>query len=78
MEEEHKAYWRKSLTVTWLALFAWLVVTVLIGFYAREAPRELTASTRADVGCYAWYLSRQDRRFTAARIGALRRDGRAA
>ena len=38
MDEEHKAYWRKSLTITWLALFAWVVVTVLIGLYAREAP----------------------------------------
>ena len=57
---EHKAYWRKSLTITWLVLFLWLVVTVLIGFYAREA-RELTVIYAVMTGLYGWYLSRQDR-----------------
>jgi putative solute:sodium symporter small subunit len=55
---EHKAYWRKSVTITWLALFLWAVVTVLIGIYAREA-RELTAVYAVLTGLYAWYLSRQ-------------------
>ena len=63
MDEEHKAYWRKSRTITWLALFAWIVVTALMGFYAREAPHELTAIYALMVGGYAWYLSRQDRRY---------------
>jgi len=63
VDEEHKAYWRKSRTVTWLALFAWVVITVLMGFYAREAPRELTAIYALMVGGYAWYLLRQDRRY---------------
>jgi uncharacterized membrane protein len=57
---EHKAYWRKSVTITWLALFLWTVVTVLIGIYARDA-RELTAVYGVLTGLYAWYLSRQDR-----------------
>jgi uncharacterized membrane protein len=57
---EHRAYWRKTLTITWLALFLWLVVTVLIGFYAGKA-RDLTAIYALMTGCYAWYMSRQDR-----------------
>ena len=58
---ERKAYWRKSLTITWLALFLWLVATVLIGLYAREA-RDLTTVVYALMtGGYAWYMSRQDR-----------------
>jgi uncharacterized membrane protein len=57
---EHKAYWRKSVTVTWMVLFLWLVVTVLLGFYAREA-RELTVLYAVMTGLYAWYLLRQDR-----------------
>jgi len=57
---QHKAYWRKSLTITWMVLFLWLVVTVLIGFCAREA-RDLTAIYAVMTGLYAWYLSRQDR-----------------
>jgi len=63
VDEAHKAYWRKTSTITWLALFAWVVVTVLMGFYARQAPRELTAIYAVLVGCFAWYLSRQDRRY---------------
>jgi putative solute:sodium symporter small subunit len=58
--EEHKAYWRKNLTITWLALALWVVVTVLIGLYGREA-RELTALYAIITGLYGWYLSRQDR-----------------
>ena len=61
MDEEHKAYWRKSLTITWLALFLWLVVTVLIGFYAREARDLITAVYALMTASYAWYMSRQDR-----------------
>ena len=57
---EHKAYWRKNLTITWLALALWVAVTVLIGLYGREA-RELTAAYAIITGLYGWYLSRQDR-----------------
>jgi putative solute:sodium symporter small subunit len=56
---EHKAYWRKSVTITWLALVLWAVITALIGIYAREAP-ELTAIYGVLTGLYAWTLSRQD------------------
>ena len=72
MDEEHKAYSRKTLDHHLAGLFAWVVVTVLMGFYAREAPRELTAIYALMVGCYAWCLSRQDRGHTAARIRRLR------
>ena len=61
MDEAHKAYWRKSLTITCLALFAWLVVTVLIGLYAREVRDLITAVYALMTGGYAWYMSRQDR-----------------
>ena len=61
MDEARKAYWRKSLTITWLALFAWLVVTVLIGLYAREVRDLITAVYALMTGSYAWYMSRQDR-----------------
>ena len=57
---EPKAYWRKNLTITWLALGLWVAVTVLIGLYGREA-RELTALYAFITGLYGWYLSRQDR-----------------
>ena len=56
---EHQAYWRKSLTMTWIALFLWCVVTVLMGIYAREA-RDFTVVYGVLTGLYAWYLSRQD------------------
>ena len=59
---EHKAYWRKNLTITWLALALWVAATVLIGLYGREA-RELTAIYALITGLYGWYLSRQDRRY---------------
>jgi hypothetical protein len=56
----HKAYWRKSLTITWLGLFAWLVVTVLIALYGATA-RDLTVVYALLTGFYAWYMSKQDR-----------------
>ena len=57
---EQKAYWRKSLTITWLLLFAWFVVTLVLGFHGREA-RGLTILYAVIVGLYAWYLSRLDK-----------------
>jgi uncharacterized membrane protein len=57
---QHKAYWRKNLTITWLALALWVTLTVLIGLYGREA-RELTVIYAIITGLYGWYLSRQDR-----------------
>jgi uncharacterized membrane protein len=57
---QHKAYWRKNMTITWLALALWAAATVLIGLYGREA-RELTAIYAIITGLYGWYLSRQDR-----------------
>jgi uncharacterized membrane protein len=57
---EQKAYWRKSLTITWLLLFAWVAVTLVLGFHAREA-RGLTLLYAVIVGLYAWYLSRLDK-----------------
>ncbi len=57
---ESKAYWRKSLTITWLALFVWLVVTVLIAIFGGKA-RDLTVVYALLTGFYAWYMSKQDR-----------------
>jgi hypothetical protein len=57
---QHKAYWRKNLTITWLALALWVTLTVLIGLYGREA-RELTVIYAMIIGLYGWYLSRQER-----------------
>jgi len=57
---QHKAYWRKSLTITWLALALWLLVTVLMAFYAQDL-RHLTVVYAIMTVLYAWYLSRQER-----------------
>jgi uncharacterized membrane protein len=57
---QHKAYWRKNLTITWPALALWVAVTVLIGLYGGEA-RGLTAIYALITGLYGWYLSRQER-----------------
>ena len=59
---QHKVYWRKSLTITWIGLFLWLILTVLIGLYAREA-RELTLVYPLLTALYVWYQSRQDRAY---------------
>jgi hypothetical protein len=45
--------------MTWIALFLWSVVSVLMAFYAREA-RDFTVVYGVLTGLYAWYLSRQD------------------
>ena len=36
LTERHKEYWRKNLTITAILLFAWFVLTFVIGYYARE------------------------------------------
>ena len=63
MSERRKEYWRKNLTITGILLFAWVVLTCVIGYYAREV-REIPVIAVLYVvilGLYAWYVRRQDR-----------------
>jgi putative solute:sodium symporter small subunit len=76
LSEKHKEYWRKNLTMTAILLFAWFVLTFVIGYYAREL-HEVTilgfpfafymgaqgslALYVVIIGFYAWYMNKQDK-----------------
>jgi putative solute:sodium symporter small subunit len=70
-----REYWRKNLTITALLLACWLALTVVVGYYA-GALHDITmlrfpfAFYLAQgslvlyvviIGCYAWYVRKQDR-----------------
>ena len=56
-----KEYWRKSLTITAMALVVWFVMTFVIGYYAGDLHEITMLGYVVILGLYAWYMSRQDR-----------------
>ena len=58
-----KAFWRKTLTITALALVLWSGMTFLAGYYARELHEAAILAYVLIVGLYAWYVSRQVRSY---------------
>jgi putative solute:sodium symporter small subunit len=76
LSEKHKEYWRKNLTMTAILLFAWFVLTFVIGYYARELhdvtilgfPFAFYMGAQGSlalyvviIGFYAWYMNKQDK-----------------
>ena len=75
LTEKHKEYWRKNLTMTAILLFAWFVLTFVIGYYARELhnvtilgfPFAFYMGAQGSlvlyviIGFYAWYMNKQDK-----------------
>ena len=74
-----REYWRKTVTITGLLLACWLVLTVLVAYFAAELheiafARYLGAQGAlllyvVLVGLYVWYLKKQDRRYGAREGG---------
>ena len=61
-----REYWRKYLTITALALVCWLVLTVLVGYFARNAGTQVALILYVVlIGLYAWYVKKQDRIYGA-------------
>ena len=58
-----KAYWRKTLTITAMALALWLAMTFVTGYYARDLHEIAILAYGVIVGLYAWYVSRQERSY---------------
>ena len=63
--ESCREYWRKCLTITAIVLFAWIVLTFLMGYYAQELHEATSVLYAVIMGFYAWYISRQDRSYAA-------------
>jgi putative solute:sodium symporter small subunit len=78
LSEKHKEYWRKNLTITAILLFAWFVLTFVIGYYARELhgitilgfPFAFYMGAQGSlalyiviIGIYAWYMNRLDKQY---------------
>jgi uncharacterized membrane protein len=63
-------YWRKHLTITALMLVCWLVLTVLVGYFARDRGTQAALILYVVlIGLYAWYVRKQDRIYAARRDG---------
>jgi putative solute:sodium symporter small subunit len=61
-----REYWRKYLTITALALVCWLVLTVLVGYFARHLATQAALILYVVlIGLYAWYVKKQDRTYGA-------------
>ena len=58
-----KAYWRKSLTITAIALVVWFVMTFVIGYYAGDLHEIAMLGYVLILGLYAWSMSRQNRMY---------------
>ena len=58
-----KAFWRKTLTITAMALVLWFAMTFLAGYYARELHEIAILAYVVIVGLYAWYVSRHNRSY---------------
>ena len=56
-----KEYWRKSLTITAMALVVWFVMTFVTGYYAGDLHEITMLGYVVILGLYAWYMSRQNR-----------------
>ena len=56
-----KEYWRKSQTITAIALVVWFVMTCLTGYYAGDLHEITMLGYVVILGLYAWYMSRQER-----------------
>ena len=78
LTEKHREYWRKNLTITAILLFAWFVLTFVIGYYARELhdvtilgfPFAFYMGAQGSlalyiviIGVYAWYMNRLDKQY---------------
>jgi hypothetical protein len=57
--ESFRAYWRKSLTITAMVLFVWIVLTVLVGYHAQEVHEAVSVLYALIIGFYAWYVNKQ-------------------
>jgi putative solute:sodium symporter small subunit len=75
LTEQHKEYWRKTLTITAVLLFIWFVVTFVEAWFARELnqftffgfPLGFYMSAQGSlivyvilIGTYAYYMNRLD------------------
>jgi uncharacterized membrane protein len=56
-----KEYWRKSLTITAIALVMWFAMTFVIVYYAGDLHETTMLGYVLILGLYAWYMSRQSR-----------------
>ena len=58
-----KEYWRKSLTITAIALVVWFAMTFVIGYYAGDLHEITMLGYVVILGLYAWSMSRQNRAY---------------
>ena len=78
LSEGHREYWRKNLTITAILLFAWFVLTFVIGYFARELhnvtilgfPFAFYMGAQGSlalyiviIGVYAWYMNKLDKEY---------------
>jgi putative solute:sodium symporter small subunit len=77
LDQKHREYWKKNLTITAILLVIWAIVTYVIGFYARELSFNFFGWPFAFwvggqgalviyvvlIGVYAWYMGKLDKEY---------------
>ncbi|MSQ53266.1 MAG: DUF4212 domain-containing protein [Betaproteobacteria bacterium] len=77
LTDKHREYWRKNVTVTVVLLAIWVIITYVVGYYARDLDFKFfgwpfafwvggqgaLALYVAIIGYYAWYMNRLDREY---------------
>jgi putative solute:sodium symporter small subunit len=80
LTEKHKEYWRKNVRITLVLMVIWVVITYVIGYYARELsfnffgwPFSFWVGAQGAlalyvvlIGFYAWYMNKLDQEYGVA------------
>jgi putative solute:sodium symporter small subunit len=77
LDQKHREYWHKNLTITLILLAIWAIVTFVIGYYARDLSFNFFGWPFAFwvggqgalviyvvlIGVYAWYMGKLDKEY---------------
>lgn len=80
LSEKHKEYWTRNVRMTLIQVAIWIVITYVIGFYARElsfnffgwpfafwvGAQGALALYVIQIGWYAWYMNKLDQEYGVA------------
>jgi putative solute:sodium symporter small subunit len=80
LSEKHKEYWSRNVRMTLIQLAIWVIITYVVGFYARElnfnffgwpfsvwvGAQGALALYVVQIGWYAWYMNKLDQEYGVA------------
>jgi len=80
LSAKHKEYWSRNVRMTLIQLAIWVIITYVVGFYARElnfnffgwpfsfwvGAQGALALYVVQIGWYAWYMNKLDQEYGVA------------